>query len=151
MATEFDPRRNIPPPEGAELTPVEKARKKIEEYLKTSKLKSTRFRAFDDYTRMQLAEAHIGNEYGHLQAAQTINRRMNSLFGGRKYIREYEEIDKMASEYKGELTQGISDPREKQLKFYDALEGIKSQELARRSQQSQTSRLFTRISQRFTR
>ncbi len=26
MATEFDPRRNIPPPEGAELTPVEKAR-----------------------------------------------------------------------------------------------------------------------------
>ena len=70
---------------------------------------------------------------------------------GRKYTREYEEIGKIASDYKGELTQGISDPREKQLKFYETLEEIKSQELARRSQQSQTSGLRTRISQLSTR
>ena len=79
MATEFDPRRNIPPPEGAELTPVEKARKKIEEYFKTSKLESIHMQAFDDYTRMQVAEAYSGNEYGLIQAAQIINRRTNRL------------------------------------------------------------------------
>jgi hypothetical protein len=150
MAIEFDPRRNIPPPEWAELTPIEKARKKIEEHLKTAKLKSIRFQAFEDFTGVQLAESYL-NEYGFTQALKTIDQRMSRSFRGRKHTREYEEIDKIASDYRRELTQEISDPREKPYRFAQGLLSIREEEIARRSQQSQTPDLFTWISRRFTR
>ena len=154
MATEFDPRRNIPPPEGAELTPEEKARQKIIEHLKDAELESPRFQAFADYADLQ-EQIGLQRKLNHLfkidkvevtgspMIKETIRQRKN---GRKGYKREYELVEDITEDYyealfdresEGRASQTINTNEPEvgaQFNFCQGLVDIKNQEIDEKSQ-----------------
>ena len=146
MLHEFEHERSVNPTEREELTP----KQKIVEHIKDAKLKSVRFQAFEDYVSKKRVEIDL-EKVSYIDASSRIRKRMDKVFTGSKYLREYEAISKLGEDYNSELTREISDPRQGRLEFYKTLWDIRQQEVERKTQEFQTAGFFNRFYQRFKR
>ena len=133
MATEFDPRRSIPPPESAELTPEDKARQRIVEHLQDAELESPRFQAFADYTDLQNSHEWLPRPNRIFNADMVRETTRQRINGTKGYKREYEQVQGMVDDYWRVCKDTSFDPPMAQSKFAQFLMEIKNQEIEKKS------------------
>jgi hypothetical protein len=141
--SELESGQNVEPSKEGELTPEQKGRQKIVEYLSNAEIESPRFQAFTDYADLEYA--NLRETLGALAAPsdtpnidfvrETIRQRKNGVKG---YLREHEQVISTAGDYWRAVTDISSNPSRGAFDFATALQDIKYTEIKKKSQEPLT-------------